>query len=81
VIQFPDSIEVLCYSCFGQCLRLESVTFDCDSKLSRIEREAFHRSRLTAIPLPPLVEVIVNLAFQGALCFDPSHLLAIRHCC
>jgi hypothetical protein len=42
-----NSVEVVCASCFYNCEWLLRIRFECDSRLSRIECEAFWRSGLT----------------------------------
>jgi hypothetical protein len=57
------SIEVICEKCFLDCQSLKSLSFESDSKLSRIERKAFCGSGLTSIHLPASVEVICEECF------------------
>jgi hypothetical protein len=47
-----SSIEVICESCFSSCKSLTSVTFDANSRLSRLEKRAFSKSGLRSIHLP-----------------------------
>jgi hypothetical protein len=58
------SVEVTCESCFSDCGWLLSITFECDSRLSRIERDGFSRSGLRSIHLPASVEVICESCFD-----------------
>jgi hypothetical protein len=58
------SVEVICEKCFSKCKSLESISFEWDSKLSRIERKAFCESCLESIHLPASVEVICESCFS-----------------
>jgi hypothetical protein len=40
-IIIPASIEFLGEECFSYCISLSSMTFECSSRLSRIEAKAF----------------------------------------
>jgi hypothetical protein len=45
-ILIGSAVEVICESCFSSCHSLESVTFAANSRLSRLEKEAFCKSGL-----------------------------------
>jgi hypothetical protein len=62
-IRIGSSIEVICEGCFQWRASLESISFECPSKLLRIEVEAFARSGLKSIHLPASVEVICEFCF------------------
>jgi hypothetical protein len=47
-----SSVEMICESCFYCCSSLTSVAFDANSRLSRLEKQAFSRTRLQSIHLP-----------------------------
>jgi hypothetical protein len=62
----PRSLEVICDSCFDSCESLTSVTFDANSRLSRLENEAFCGSRLQSIHIPGSLEVICESCFYSS---------------
>jgi hypothetical protein len=62
-IVVPASLEVLGKSCFCRCYSLSWVRFESGSKLTRIEKLAFHGSGLVEIVVPASVE------FLGENCF------------
>jgi phage protein U len=51
--------------CFSHCQSLTSVTFDANSRLSRLEKEAFCGSGLQSIHLPGSLEVICGSCFSS----------------
>jgi hypothetical protein len=61
-IHIPSSVEVM-VGCFSGCRSLLPVTFDAESKLSRLERCAFCASGLPSIHIPSSVEVIYEGCF------------------
>jgi hypothetical protein len=65
---FPSSVEAICEFCFRNCNSLASVTFDANSRLSRLENRAFYESGLQSIHLPGSLEVSHddNLTLQNA---------------
>jgi hypothetical protein len=56
---------VICEFCFCSCKSLASVTFDANSRLSRLEKLAFHRTRLQSIYLPGSLKVICESCFHS----------------
>jgi hypothetical protein len=56
---------VICESCFYSCRSLPSVTFDANSRLSRLEKKAFYGSGLQSIHLPGSLEVICESCFSS----------------
>jgi hypothetical protein len=64
-IEIPSSIEILGSSCFSSCGSLSSITFESNSRLTRIESEAFYESLLQSIVIPRNVEFIDDSAFIG----------------
>jgi hypothetical protein len=60
---FPSSVEVICESCFSSCKSLASVTFEANSRLSRVEKAAFCKTGLQSIHLPRSLEVICEFCF------------------
>jgi hypothetical protein len=83
-IDLPGSLEVICESCFSFCSSLTSVTFDANSRLSRLEHCAFSQSGLQSIHLPGSLEVICELCFSSceslaSVTFDsPSNLQRVE---
>jgi hypothetical protein len=57
-------IEILCSSCFSFCKSLSSITFESDSRLTRIESNAFSRSSLSSIVIPRNVEILCSECFS-----------------
>jgi hypothetical protein len=64
-VHVDSSIEVICESCFDSCKSLASVTFDGNSRLSRLENWAFGWSGLQSIHLPGSLEVICESCFSS----------------
>jgi hypothetical protein len=60
---FPSSVEVICESYFSSCKALASVTFDVNSRLSRLEKLAFFQSGLQSIHLLGSLELICESCF------------------
>jgi hypothetical protein len=74
---FPSSVEVICESCFSSCDLLASVTFEANSRLSRLKKLAFSESELQLIHLPNSLEVICEGSFLcceslTSVTFDPG---------
>jgi hypothetical protein len=54
-------VEKICESCFYECKSLSTITFECNSKLSCIERSAFrHCSSLSTIYAPASLQPILG---------------------
>jgi hypothetical protein len=60
-----SSVEIICESCFQLCKSLGSISFESDSKMSRIDWDGFRGSGLRSIHFPASVEVIHELAFSS----------------
>jgi hypothetical protein len=60
----PSSVELISRPPDFHCESLLSVAFECDTKLSRIEKNAFCSSGLTSIHLPSSVEVLCESCFS-----------------
>ena len=67
-VEIADSVKIISYSAFGDCLGLKSVKFGDDSQLERIENSAFKNCRnLTSVELPKGLQSIGNAAFSGCV--------------
>jgi hypothetical protein len=66
-IQIPISIEILGSSCFFFCESLSFITFESNSRLTRIESSAFSCSALQSIVIPSRVEILGSNCFGGCL--------------
>jgi hypothetical protein len=64
-IEIPSSVVVLGKASFCWCESLESVTFESDSRLERIEESAFGESGLKSILIPSSVIVLGKASFYG----------------
>jgi hypothetical protein len=64
-IEIGRNIEILESNSFSQCKLLSSITFESNSRLTRIESEAFSFSSLQSIVIPRNVEFIDGSAFFG----------------
>jgi hypothetical protein len=64
-MDIPSSVEVICESCFRKCGSLQRVTFSGDSKLARLDKDAFRESGLTSMGLPGSIELIGDGCFEG----------------
>jgi hypothetical protein len=65
-IHIPNSVEVIDESCFMGCASLISVTFESNSRLSRLAKGTFHMCGLLSIHLPGSIEILCESCF--ALC-------------
>jgi hypothetical protein len=59
-----SSVEIFGSSCFGWCNSLSSISFELNSRLIRIELDAFSGSSLQSIVIPSSVEIL------GSSCFS-----------
>jgi hypothetical protein len=64
-VWIESSIERICEGCFMSCESVQSVVFEENSQLSRLEDQAFYGSGLTSIHLPASVTVIGERCFYG----------------
>jgi hypothetical protein len=64
-IIIPASVEVLGECCFAECGSLSLVTFESESRLSRIEELAFFGTGLVEVIIPASVEVLGERCFSG----------------
>jgi hypothetical protein len=67
-IESPSSVEIIGEACFVRCGSFTSLTFESESKLSRIETYAFQESGLIEIVIPSSVEILCESCF-----FDVDH--------
>jgi hypothetical protein len=61
----PNSVEILGSRCFSNCKSLSSITFESNSRLTRIESEAFSESSLRSILIPNSVEILGSKCFYN----------------
>jgi hypothetical protein len=66
-VMIPCDIEILYSECFSWCQSLESVTFESNSRLRRIESEAFSFSSLRSILIPHTVEILCSECFSRCI--------------
>lgn len=67
-VEIADSVKIISYSAFGDCLGLKSIKFGDDSQLERIENSAFKNCRnLPSVELPKGLQSIGNAAFSGCV--------------
>jgi hypothetical protein len=64
-IIIPESVEEIGERCFYNCRKLDSVMFDPDSNLRRIEAYAFFGTNLQSITFPKRVEGIGEKCFHN----------------
>jgi hypothetical protein len=62
-VTIPNDIEILGSSCFEECLALSSITFEANSRLTRIESKAFSKLLLQSILIPRSVEILYSECF------------------
>jgi hypothetical protein len=62
----PRDIEILGSKCFCSCRSLESVSFEVESRLTRIESQAFSDSSLRSILIPSTVEIFCSHCFASS---------------
>jgi predicted metal-binding protein len=63
-IEISSDIEIFGSSCFSDCKSLLSISFESNSRLTRIESSAFSKSSLQSIEIPRNVEIV------GSSCFS-----------
>jgi hypothetical protein len=63
-IEIGSDIEILGSSCFSSCKSRSSISFESNSRLIRIESDAFFYSPLQSIVIPSNVEIL------GSKCFS-----------
>jgi hypothetical protein len=61
---FVAAVELVCESCFAQCTSLMSIMFAIESKLSRLEKRAFHGTGVGAVAFPESLDVICESCFS-----------------
>jgi hypothetical protein len=69
-VEIPNNIEILGSRCFSSCKSLSSITFESNSRLTRIESKAFYESSLQSILIPMNVEML------GSKCFSYCYSLS-----
>jgi hypothetical protein len=63
-VRIPNSIQILCKSCFSCCISLSTLVFESGSTLTRIEEFAFsYCSSLKSICIPSSVQILCRLCF------------------
>jgi hypothetical protein len=67
MISIPRNLEMLRKSCFKR-LKLESITFESESRLTRIEESCFSSCSLKSISIPRNGDFIAGSAFEGGDC-------------
>jgi hypothetical protein len=66
----PSTVQILGSDCFLSCKSLSSISFESNSRLTRIESEAFSYSSLESILIPFDIEIL------GSSCFSCCHSLS-----
>jgi predicted metal-binding protein len=64
-VEIGRNIEILASNCFSRCKSLSSITFESNSRLTRIESEAFSFSSLQSIVILQNVQFIDDFAFRS----------------
>jgi hypothetical protein len=80
---FPSSVEVICERYLFLGKSLTSVTFESNSRLSRVGKEVFYWSGLQSIHHPGSLEVTCKLCFSDchsltSVALDPSLRIRVR---
>jgi hypothetical protein len=66
-ICIPSSVQVLCCRCFAQCRALSSVTFEQNSRLTRIENRTFCDCKaLKSICIPESIQRIERYWYNSS---------------
>jgi hypothetical protein len=63
-VVIDSSVEMICEMCFFRCSSPSFVTFEANSRLSRLEKQTVSDSGLRSIHIPKSVEVICNFCFS-----------------
>jgi hypothetical protein len=63
-IEIPRNVTIICLECFSDCKFLESVLFESNSRLTRIESDGFVQFSLQSIDIPRGVRFITGDAFE-----------------
>jgi hypothetical protein len=62
--EIPSLVDVICHGCFAHCDILSTLTFERDSKLSRINGDASYGcSSLHSVAIPSSVEILCSDCF------------------
>jgi hypothetical protein len=64
-VEIANDIGILGSHCFYGCKSLLSITFESNSRLTRIESNAFSRSSLHSILIPQNVEILGSRCFSS----------------
>jgi hypothetical protein len=65
-----SDIEIFGSNCFSFCKSLSSISFESNSRLTRIESKAFRRSSLQSIVIPRNVEILGSSCFKWCESFS-----------
>jgi hypothetical protein len=63
----PRNVEILGSGCFFECKQLESVTFEEESRLCRIEENCFSQCPLKSVCIPRNVKILGESCFSQAV--------------
>jgi hypothetical protein len=77
-IWIPRSLQAVAFANKRFSQSLSSITFESDSRLTRIESSTFSRSSLQSIIIPRNVELLCSLCFIVVNHFHQSHLNQIQ---
>jgi uncharacterized protein YuzB (UPF0349 family) len=83
-IEIGRNVEILGSNCFSYCSSLSAITFESNSRLTRIESYAFNESSLQSILIPKNVEILGSSCFSyckslSSISFESnSHLTRIE---
>jgi hypothetical protein len=69
-VDIPNHIEIFGLSCFSYCKSLSSISFESNSRLTRIEASAFSESSLQSIIIPSNVEILCSRCFSYCKSFS-----------
>jgi hypothetical protein len=76
-VHVSGSIEVFGSSCFAGCRSIALISFESESRLTRIEFRAFSQSSLQSILIPCSVEILCSFCFSSceslsSVCFESN---------